>query len=371
MRVVIAGGGTAGHVLPALEVARVLARRGAAVRFIGTADGQEATLVPAAGFRIDTLEAVRLRRSLSPRNLLIPLAMRRSVAAARRMLDDVDVVLGMGGYVSLPVGLAARGRRIPLVVHEQNAVAGLANRLLARIADRVAVTFEGTRLRTRGDRRPLETGDPVRRPIIEVGEARDGSLDVADARRRLGLDPELDTVVAFGGSLGAVRIVEAALGAMSLLGERPTQLLLLTGRSHLELATRSVAAPVAQRVHLRDALSDMDQAYAAATLVVARAGAGTCAEVLASRTPAILVPYPHATADHQTANARELERAGAVEVIVDGELAAPLLAARLARMLDDPDRLATMSAAAAATARPDAAERLADLVTEAAGEPLR
>lgn len=365
MRVVIAGGGTAGHVVPAIEVARSLVARGHAVSFIGTSAGQEATLVPAAGYRLDLIDAVRLRRAASPSNLLVPVRLVRAVARSRRLLRDLDadVVLGMGGYVSLPVGIAARLRQLPLVIHEQNAVPGLANRLLARLARRVAVSFDDTARLLRsggGGATPLVTGNPVRDAIARVSEER--ATLRAEAREQLGLDPVRPTVIAFGGSLGALRIGRAVIDAYRRLADTTdVQVLLLTGASHLG-PLRAETPGEDPRLLLRASEGNMERVYAAADLIVSRAGASTCAELLASGTPAIIVPYPHATADHQTSNARILERAGAAEVITDGELSGTTLAPRIQRLLADRGRVEEMSRCARRAATPDAAARLVGIM---------
>ncbi len=358
MRVLIAGGGTAGHVFPAIALAeRLSGEPGVEVAFAGTSTGQEARLVPAAGFAFETVEARPLRRELSLDALAAPLVAARSIAACRPLVERADVVVGMGGYVSVPVGLAAVRRGRPLVLHEQNAVPGLANRLLARRARVVCLSFAeaGAHLPRRA--RVAVTGNPIRARVLEA--ARDPERLAAAAREELGLEPGLRTLVVFGGSQGALRLNTVAAQAIPTLVARRAdlQVLLLTGPSH----ERTVLAALGDvpRVRILGFLERMELAYAIADLVVARAGATTCAELSACGVPAVLVPYPHATAHHQDANAAALERAGAAIVLADRELSPERLAGVALELLADPDRLSAMARAMRDWSRPDAAEALA------------
>jgi UDP-N-acetylglucosamine--N-acetylmuramyl-(pentapeptide) pyrophosphoryl-undecaprenol N-acetylglucosamine transferase len=356
--VLIAGGGTAGHVFPAIALAeRLAAEPGVEVVFAGTATGQEARLVPAAGFAFETVEARPLPRELSVGVLATPLAAMRSVGACRRLVERADVVVGMGGYVSAPVGVAAVLRRRPLVLHEQNAVPGLANRALARWARTVCVSFAEARARLPGRTRVVVTGNPVRSRVLAV--ARDPERLAAAAFDELGLEPGLRTLVVFGGSQGALRLNTAAAQAIPTLVTRRSdlQVLLLTGPMH-ERTVLGALGDVA-RVRVLGFLERMELAYAVADLVVARAGAATCAEVSVCGIPAVLVPYPHATGRHQDANARALERAGAAVVVPDAELTAERLTEVVLELLSDPARLSAMAREMRGWSRPEAAEALA------------
>ncbi|HXF73874.1 MAG TPA: undecaprenyldiphospho-muramoylpentapeptide beta-N-acetylglucosaminyltransferase [Actinomycetota bacterium] len=366
MRVLIAGGGTAGHVFPALALARRLRAEGAEVRFAGTASGPEARLVPAEGFPFSPVQAGPLPRELSIRAARAPLLAARGVRACRPLAEAADVVVGMGGFVSVPAVLAALVARRPVVLHEQNAVAGLANRTFARWAARIGLAFAEAAASLPPRARPVVTGNPVREEIVGVRKRRDALA--REARAALGLEEGRRTVVVFGGSQGARRIDEAAAGAARLLGDRgDLQLLVLTGEAHRGLVEEADGAGGRLLVRALPFLGRMELAYAVADLVVARAGASSVAEITVCGLPAILVPYPHATADHQEANARALERAGAAVVLRDVELTPRVLGARIAVLLDDPAALARMGERAAAWGRPDAAARLAELVAEAAG----
>jgi UDP-N-acetylglucosamine--N-acetylmuramyl-(pentapeptide) pyrophosphoryl-undecaprenol N-acetylglucosamine transferase len=284
----------------------------------------------------------------------------------------------MGGYVSVPAVLAAWRERTPIVLHEQNAVPGLANRTLARFARAVALSFadaspsffRGVLGRRPGGRRPttVVTGNPVRDEVRRVLEDRERlrrealvELDLAEGRR---------TLVVFGGSQGAVHLDRSAVGACRLLASRADlQVLLITGPAHLE-SMRTGLDPVPSHgllVRMVGYLDRMELAYALADLVVARAGATSLAEITACGLPSLLVPYPHATANHQEANARALERAGAASVMLDAQVSADSLAARIESLIDHRERMDAMAARSRAFGRPDAADALADLVEEVAG----
>ena len=348
-RIVIAAGGTAGHVAPALAVASELRSRGADVQFIG-GDRAEATLVPAAGFPLHRLRVEGISRG----NLLRALtAIARAAAAtlhARRMLRRLRpaAVLGGGGYVAGPVGLAAVSLRIPLVLSEGDSHLGLANRMLAHAARRVCLSFP---IAGRDAPRYRVTG----RPIPFSGGDRGA------ARERFGVPPQADCVLVFGGSLGARSINEAALAAFA---ESPFHVLHVSGaRDYAELS----AGPRRPGYDLRDYLDleDFASALSAADLVVARAGSSVL-EIAAHGLPAVLVPYPHATAGHQLQNARFMEAAGAARVIVDGELSPSRLARDVAMVLGDRARMEAMASAARRVAHPRAAAEVAAELLEAA-----
>jgi len=367
MKVLIAGGGTGGHVFPGLALAdRLQKDHGASVEFAGAPTGPEATLVPKAGFAFHPVESAPLYREASRRAVRAPFVALRSVRACRPLLEGVDVVVGVGGYVSVPPGLAARRAHVPLVLHEQNAVPSLANRLLARRAKAVGLTFEDARDRLPRKVSATLTGNPVRTTILDVTPRRDELA--AEARDLFGLAEERTTVVVFGGSQGALHLDEIIAEALRLLATRvDLQLLVLTGPEHEHVMTGPAAADMSLRVHVLPFLDRMELAYAVADLAVTRAGATSIAEMTVCGVPMILVPYPYATENHQEANARELERCGAAEVQLDDELSPEGLARRILGIVDDDARRAGMAAASRAWAKPDADVRLAALVVEAAG----
>jgi UDP-N-acetylglucosamine--N-acetylmuramyl-(pentapeptide) pyrophosphoryl-undecaprenol N-acetylglucosamine transferase len=346
-RVLIAAGGTAGHVVPALAVAERLTAAGADVVFVG---GQraEAQLVPAAGYGLRTIRVEGLSRSNPARAARAVGRAAAAVAAARRLLRELRpaAVLGGGGYVAGPVGLAALGLRIPLVLTEADSHLGLSNRLLAGRARRVCLAFP---IEGRDGPRYRVTGRPVPPPAD----------DPAAARAHFGLAEGELCVLVFGGSLGARTINEAAVEAFRAA---PFRVLHAAGvRDHAALAPR-VGGP---HYDLRPYIDDLGDALAACDLCVARAG-GSIFEIAAAGKPAVLVPFPRASADHQTSNARWMAAAGAAVVVPDAELTAARLGQEVGALLGDPSRLASMAAASAALARPDAAQEVADEVLAAA-----
>lgn len=364
-RVLIAGGGTGGHVFPALAVAEALvaARPGLEVEFVGTPGGLEATLVPAAGLPLHLVATPPLVRRPSLAAARLPFQLAAAVRAARRLVvaREGGVALAFGGYTSVPLALAAPRAGVPLVVHEQNAVAGVANRLAARHAAAVALAFDEARGRVRTRGRVVVTGNPVRPALARL----DRAAARGEAMAMFGLDPARRTLLVFGGSQGARRINDAVVGAR-WPDPSAVQVLHAAGRRDAERVAAAWAEQGQQGVLVRcePFLERMDLAYAAADAVVARAGASTLAELTLLGLPAVLVPYPHATDDHQHANAAAVSRLGAARVVDDAELdAVALVAAAAPLLLDDVVRLRT-SAAAAAAGRPDAANAVADLVLD-------
>jgi UDP-N-acetylglucosamine--N-acetylmuramyl-(pentapeptide) pyrophosphoryl-undecaprenol N-acetylglucosamine transferase len=336
-------------VVPALAVAGALRAEGAEVAFIG-GERAEAELVPAAGFELHTITVVGLSRS-NPLRALRALAL-ATVAAhrARALLRALapDAVMGGGGYVAGPVGVAALSLRIPLVLTEADSHLGLTNRLLAPFARRVCLAFA---LPGRDGRRYRVTGRPVPPP----------AHDRAAARSRFGVEADATCVLVFGGSLGARSINLAAVEAFA---GAPFHVLHVSGRrDHAELLARGLPADYDLREYLP--LGDFSDALAAADLVVARSG-GSVFEIAAHGLPAVLVPYPHASADHQSANARWMADAGAAVVIDDAELNGGRLGGEVADLLADRRRLAAMAAAARGLARPDAACDVAEELLQAA-----
>ncbi len=347
----VMAGGTGGHVFPGLAVADCLRRRGWRVVWLGTRDGMEAGIVPRHGYPMAWVRFAGLRGKGPGALLLLPL--RLAIACwqcgAALFRHRPDVALGMGGYVSFPGGLMAALLRRPLVIHEQNAVSGLTNKLLARLARRVLTGFPG--VLPRGE----WCGNPVRREIAALPDP------ATRYRRRSG--PVRLLVV--GGSLGAAALNQVVPQALALLPEqeRP-QVLHQSGAAHLETLRQAYAAAFVSAETVAF-IEDMAAAYAEADLVVCRAGALTVAELAAAGVASVLVPYPHAVDDHQTANARFLAEGGAAWLIPQAELT-PL---RLTALLQEARResLLAMASKARALTRPDAALRVAEVCAAAAG----
>lgn len=334
----IAAGGTAGHVVPALAVADALRADGAEVSFVG-GERAERRLVPDGGYELRTLRVEPLPRGRPVRAARAALIDAAAVAAAWRLLGELrpSAVLGAGGYVAGPVGLAAVLRRVPLVLIEADSHLGLTNRLLAPFARRVCLSFP---MRRRSGSRYRVTGRPVPPPASDRAAARD----------RFAIAPGETCVLVFGGSQGARSINRAAVEAFA--GARFRVLHAAGERDRPDLQ-----AP-GPHYDLRGYIPNFGEALLASDLVVARAG-GSIFEIAAHGRPAVLIPYPHATANHQAVNASFMERAGAAIVIPDEELSGPRLAQEVGRLLADPSRLHAMARASAALARPEAAGEIA------------
>jgi UDP-N-acetylglucosamine--N-acetylmuramyl-(pentapeptide) pyrophosphoryl-undecaprenol N-acetylglucosamine transferase len=368
VNVVIAGGGTAGHVYPAIALADRLRDGGAEVAFVGSESGQEAKLVPEAGYGYSAVRAQPMRREISTRTLKAPFIALGSVRACAPLVRGADVVVGVGGYVSVPAVLAARRACIPIVLHEQNAVPSLSNRMSARFARAIGVSFDRSRSAFPARARVEVTGNPVRRSIVEVPDRRTELIE--EAHTLLDLRGGRTTVAVFGGSLGALhldQVVAEALARPQLKERGDLQVLVLTGPDHLDVLARPAPDDGVLVVRALAYLDRMELALAMTDLAVARAGAGHIAELTTCGIPSILVPYPHATENHQEANARALVDVGAAELYPDAHLSADGLANRIIALVDDSDRRLAMGQAARAWSRPDADVRLADLVTDVAG----
>ena len=375
LSLLVAAGGSGGHVFPGLALARTIVRHHpeATVRFAGTSRGIETRAVPEAGFALDLLPILPLSRRLARETLLAPFAAVNGTLAARRLLrrHRFDVVCGMGGYVTLPVAMAARMEGVPVVLHEQNAVPGLANRLAARVASRIAVGVAAAAAAFPPDR-TVVVGNPVRPELARLDRQRLHDEAVA----AFGLDPDRRTLFVFGGSQGSRRINQAVVAATaSWPAPEGIQVLHACGRrDEADVRAGWAEADPDRRgllVKVIPFVDRMDLAYAAADLALTRAGAITMAELTAAGMPAVMVPLPHATADHQAANARAVGAAGGAVVVDDAALDGPALAAAAAPLLADPDRLAAMAAAMRELAHPAAAEELAALVVEASGRGSR
>lgn len=355
LSLVIAGGGTGGHLYPGIAVAHELRRRwpDARISFAGTARGLETRVVPQEGFELDVIRSAGLKgKSITARlrgATLLPV----SFLDAWRVLTSrrPDVVVGVGGYSSGPVVMLAALRRIPTMVLEQNAVPGLTNRILARVVRAAAVTYQETT--TFFGRRAIVTGNPVRQEFFPQADAR------PRASRR---------VLVLGGSQGAhainVAMVAAAAGVVARTGT--LDLVHQTGARDLEDVRRGyerAGVPARAQAFIDGVASEMSRA----ALLVGRAGATTLAELAASGTPAVLIPFPGATDDHQRKNARVLADAGAAVLLDERELTPDRLADTIAGLLLDESRLRTMSEAVGRFARPDAAARIADTIETLAG----
>ncbi len=353
-RIGLAGGGTGGHVYPALAIADALRARGHDIVYYGDAGRLEGRVVPERGYAFRALVAPQLPRGGILGRLRFLWGLGRSVLQVRRQLrdDGIHAILGVGGYISAPPVLAAWTLGRPRAVHEANVVPGMANRLCARVAQAVLLTYEATRHRLPGTAPRTVVGVPVH-PAIGTG-------DRAEGRARYGFDALRPVVTFVGGSLGAARINEMAV-AFSRRPGRGVQVLHLTGPKNLDgvLATYGT---VPEGVVVRGYEDQMRLAYAASDLVVGRAGSSTLAELCAAGKASVLVPSPNVTENHQEENARGLVSAGAAELILEPGMDLEAAVAQVLALAGDEARRTAMGEAARSLARPDAAERAADVV---------
>jgi len=380
--VVIAAGGTGGHVVPALAVADVLAARDVPVVWVGTRAGLESRLVPAAGIDIRWIDVAGLRGQGVLGTLIGPLRLGRAIVQSVRLLRELRprAVLGMGGFVSGPVGLAALGLRLPLVLHEQNALAGMTNRRLARFATRVFSAWPGV---FPDDVSARAVGNPVRRDMAVLAartrgdagsRANPGSAAADPARGAIASSATPLHVLVVGGSRGARVLNETVPSAIARL-DAPVAVRHQTGSADLDAvraryadASRDAAADVATAgradVVVEAFIDDMASAYARADIVVCRSGAMTVTELAALGVPSILVPFPQAVDDHQSANARRLSTIGGAVLMPQSTFTAASLAAELSRLSADREALARMAATAREDYRAGAAEAVADALMQ-------
>jgi UDP-N-acetylglucosamine--N-acetylmuramyl-(pentapeptide) pyrophosphoryl-undecaprenol N-acetylglucosamine transferase len=353
--VVVAGGGTAGHIEPALALADAILRLrpDASVIALGTARGLENKLVPARGYALELIPPVPMPRKPTPELLRLPVKVWESVRRTREVLDRVgaDVVVGFGGYVALPAYLAARGR-VPIVVHEANRTPGLANKVGARFASNVAVAVAGTPLP-----RAEVIGIPLRRSITTL----DRAALRARARAHFGLDPDAPTLLVFGGSQGAQSINSAVAGAAKEFADAGVGVLHAHGPKNSLVVQEFPGRPAYVPVPY---LERMDLAYAAADVVLCRSGAMTAAEVSAVGLPAVFVPLPHGNGE-QAVNAKPAVDAGAALLVDDADLTSAKVAEIVVPLVSDADRVAKMGAAAVGLGHREADEVLAKIVLEA------
>ena len=358
MKIVIAGGGTGGHLFPALAVAKKIEKMfaDARVTFVGTARGIEARIVPKEGYDLRFIRSEGLVGKSVYRTVRSLLKISLSLHDAYKILKNIrpDVVLGVGGYSSGPVLLCARLMGIPTIIHEQNTVPGLANKILGKFVDRIAVTYYESMKYFPADS-AVVTGNPVREEIFSGDRDR--------GYERFSLEEGVFTVFVFGGSLGASRINEAVGTALESLEDlkENIQFLHQTGNRDLD-KVKNIYAEKQFKGTVVPFAYEMADAYAVADLVISRAGATTIAELMACGKPAILVPYPHAAANHQEVNAKRLWDMGAAMVVLEKDLTGEGLAEMIRDMTEDPDSLREMGQISKSLSCREATEKVIELI---------
>ncbi|MEP6742807.1 MAG: undecaprenyldiphospho-muramoylpentapeptide beta-N-acetylglucosaminyltransferase [bacterium] len=353
MRVLIAAGGTGGHIYPGIAVVKEIVRRhpDSEVRFVGTARGLESKLVPQAGFELSIIDSTGLKNvgiAARARGLLVlPKSLRQAKALITRL--QPDIVIGAGGYVSGPVLLTAASMKLPTLVMESNALPGWTNRVLARFIDRAAVSFEAALPFFRG--KGVVTGNPVRREFFEI----------SDKPR----DPSQLSILIFGGSQGAHAINEAMIGALPMIGEVKNKLRIThqTGETDFDQVKRGYKDETwSEQANVRKYIDDMVAAFAEVDLLICRAGATTTAELIAAGKASLMIPFPFAADDHQRKNAEAMEAAGAAKMILQQDLSPQRLAREIETLVREPERVTVMGQAARKLSRGDAAAKVVDLV---------
>ena len=361
MKAIISGGGTGGHIFPAIAIANALVRRhpDADILFVGAEGRMEMEKVPAAGFRIEALPIAGLQRRLALSNLLVPFKMLKSQHKVRRILREFcpDIVVGVGGYASAPTLRTAASMGFPTLLQEQNSYPGLTNKMLAAKAEKICVAYEGM-----DHFFPVEklvmTGNPVRADIENISVTRD------EGRAFFGLEGERPVVFSVGGSLGAGSINLMILNNINFFVEQRIRLIWQTGRSMYDEAVSAVKSQGAEEwIAVQQFVSRMDMAYAAADLIVSRAGAIAISELCLVGKPVVLIPSPNVAEDHQTKNAMALASRGAALVVKDAECNVAGIDA-IRRLLSDEASCKQMSHAILAMGKRGAADRIVDEIDQ-------
>lgn len=356
-RLIISGGGTGGHIFPAVAIANEFRDRhpDAEILFVGAQDRMEMTRVPEAGYKIVGLWISGLQRKLTWSNLLFPIKVIVSVLKARKLVKNFKphVVIGTGGYASSPVMMAATRRGIPSVIQEQNSFAGLANKQVGGRVSKICVAYEGMEKYFPKEKIVL-TGNPVRKDILTAGEKRDRAL------AHFGFDRKLKTLLIVGGSLGARTINESILSGRNKLVDAGVQVIWQTGKGSYEQYKTQMTDTEKLKIRLYDFLKEMDLAYAAADVVISRSGALAVSELCIAKKACILVPSPNVAEDHQTKNAKALADRDAALIVADKDARESLVDTALKLLFDD-QRAGKLRENAGALARPDATS---DIVNE-------
>lgn len=361
MKIIFAGGGTGGHIYPAVSIAKEMKKKykNIEILFIGTDRGMEKDIVPNEGFELKKIKVRGFERKLTVRNLIAVKEAAFSIIDVSKILSSFkpDLVVGTGGYVCGTVLLSAALAGIPTLIHEQNAFAGITNKILSRFVDKIAITFEESSKYFKDNKKIVFTGNPLRDGFLTVSKA--------DGINKLGLKADLPIVLVVGGSRGAKKINESVLKlAQACIANRCFQLLHITGDSQYEYCLKLYADKKISLDHdlinIFPYLHNMPDALAAADLVIGRCGAGVLSEITAMGKPSILIPYPYATDNHQEYNARALEKNGAAVVILERDINEEILYEQVMNLINNSDRIEDMKKHSKGLGKPYAAKMIAD-----------
>lgn len=360
IKVIISGGGTGGHIYPAIAIANALIEidRSIEILFVGAKDRMEMQKVPAAGYKIEGLWISGIQRRLTVDNLMFPVKVIASIMKARKIIKEFkpDIAIGVGGYASWPLLYAANSLGLPTLIQEQNSYAGVTNKFLAKAASKICVAYPDME-RFFPPEKIILTGNPVRKDILDVVPKR------GDAFKFFGLDPNKKTILVVGGSLGARTINESITARLDMILTSDVQLIWQTGKSYFQKANDIVASKGKDNVKVFEFISNMDLAYSAADIVLSRAGALSISELCLVNKPCILVPSPNVAEDHQTKNAMALVNKDAALMIKDATAVQVLVPAAL-KLLQDIQRQEIFKENIKKLAKPDAAKEIANKVLE-------
>lgn len=360
MRILVTGGGTGGHIYPALAFIRYVQKiqPDSEFLYVGTHRGLENKIVPETGISFKTIKIQGFKRKLSLDNIKTVQLFVESIKRSKEILREFkpDVVIGTGGYVSGSVVYAAARMKIPTIVHEQNSVPGITNKFLSRFADRVGISFPDA-AQYFPENKTVLVGNPRAQEVVTSGKS--------EVLEQYGLLPDIPTVLIFGGSQGALKINQAVIQALPKFSQKEYQVLYASGdRYHNEIAEKFDIEKINHNLSLQPYIKNMTDVMANVDLLIGRAGATSIAELTALGLPAILIPSPYVTNDHQTKNAQSLVNAGAVKMITDADLTGEKLVEAVDEIMGDPEKKAMMAKASRQEGIPDAAERLWSLVNE-------
>jgi UDP-N-acetylglucosamine--N-acetylmuramyl-(pentapeptide) pyrophosphoryl-undecaprenol N-acetylglucosamine transferase len=362
-KLIISGGGTGGHIFPAIAIANTFRERhpNAEILFVGALGRMEMTRVPEAGYKIIGLWISGLQRSLKFSNLMFPVKLIASYFKAKAIVKDFapHAVIGTGGYASGPIMLAATSKKIPSVIQEQNSFAGLTNKQVANKVSTVCVAYEGMEKYFPKDKIVL-TGNPVRKDILVVDGKRDSALV------QFGLEANKKTLLIIGGSLGAKTINESILSGIEKLIDAQIQIIWQTGKTYYNDYQVQLGKYDLKRIRVYDFLKEMDLAYAAADVVISRSGAIAVSELCITRKPSILVPSPNVAEDHQTKNAMSLVNKQAAQLVADKD-ARNTLVDEVLKLIFDEQRAAKLSENISKLAKPNAANEIVDEIEKLIG----
>lgn len=361
MKIVIAGGGTAGHINPGIAIAKMIRQKhpGAEIVFVGTKNGLETNLVPREGFQLRLIHVKGFRRKLSYDTLVAVKELFQGIGEAWKFLREFkpDLVIGTGGYVCGPVLFIASRMKIPTFIHEQNAFPGVTNRILSRFVDSVAISFKESKKYFKTGEKLVLTGNPIRGEMLEV--------DRVSARQKLGIPQDASLVVIFGGSRGAEKI-NGSVCEMLLkhYEDKDCNIIFATGEAQFEKVSHSLEKVKFDSLKVVPYIYDMAEVMASADLMICRAGAITISELTALGVPSVIIPSPYVTANHQEYNAKALEEQGAAVVILEKDLDGTILYQQITGLLKDKDQLAKMSRNARKAAITNASEKIYSILQE-------